>query len=114
MASKNMDETLNFVYLHYLTKRKDSLFWKNFNKNYPPPPEFQHKLDLLKENNLKHLDIEETKKSASFPIMSYLMIANGLKLFTKKINMTHYKDVTPNIKQYLSLINHTVVCLRQH
>ena len=37
--------------------------------------------------------------------MSYLMIANGLKLFTKKINMTHYKDVTPNIKQYLSLIN---------
>ena len=33
------------------------------------------------------------------------MIANGLKLFTKKINMTHYKDVTPNIKQYLSLIN---------
>ena len=105
MASKNMDETLNFVYLHYLTKRKDSLFWKNFNKNYPPPPEFQHKLDLLKENNLKHLDIEETKKSASFPIMSYLMIANGLKLFTKKINMTHYKDVTPNIKQYLSLIN---------
>ena len=105
MASKNMDETLNFVYLHYLTKRKDSLFWKNFNKNYPPPPEFQSKLDLLKENNLKHLDIEETKKSASFPIMSYLMVAHGLKLFTRKINIDHYKNVAPDIKQYLSLIN---------
>jgi tryptophan halogenase len=105
MVNKNMDETLNFVYLHYITKRKDSLFWKNFKKDYLPPPEFKDKLDLLKENNLKFFDIDEVKKTAFFPLSSYLMVANGLDLFTKKININYYENITPNINQYLNLIN---------
>ena len=103
MANKNMDETLNFVYLHYITKRKDSDFWKNFKKDYLPPIGFENKLNLLKENNLRFLDIEEVKKSASFTITSYLMIANGLKLFSKK-NTEYYENLVPNTEQYLDLI----------
>jgi tryptophan halogenase len=30
ICRNNMDEVLNFVYLHYITKRDDSDFWKNF------------------------------------------------------------------------------------
>lgn len=37
ICRNNMDEILSFVYLHYITKRKDSNFWINFKKNYPPP-----------------------------------------------------------------------------
>ena len=64
-----------------------------------------YKLDLLKENNLKFFDIDEVKKTAFFPLSSYLMVANGLDLFTKKININYYENITPNINQYLNLIN---------
>lgn len=104
MSNKNMDETLNFVYLHYLTKRNDSPFWKNFRKDYLPPKEFRYVLSLIRSNNLRYLDIEEFKKSASFPIISYFMVAYGLELFNKRPNITHYKNITPTIPQYLSII----------
>lgn len=104
MSNKNMDETLNFVYLHYLTKRNDSPFWKNFRKDYPPPTNFRHVLSLIRSGNLRFLDIEEVKKTAAFPISSYLMVAYGLGLFNKKPNMIYYKNIVPTISQYLDAI----------
>ena len=104
MSNKNMDETLNFVYLHYLCKRKDTPFWKNFRDNYPPPSSFKSTLSKIRSNNLRYLDIEEIKKSAAFPIMSYLMVAHGLGLPNKLPNTTHYENITPSIKQYKSMI----------
>jgi hypothetical protein len=43
--SNTLDKTMHFIYLHYITKRNDSEFWKNFRKDYPVPKEFSDLLD---------------------------------------------------------------------
>jgi tryptophan halogenase len=45
--NNNLDKILNFIYLHYITKRKDSEFWINI-KNYVPPKTFENQLESIK------------------------------------------------------------------
>jgi hypothetical protein len=105
IVNKNMEETLSFVYMHYLTKRKDSLFWKNFKKNNPIPKHFVEKLKIIKENNLRFLNSNEVKTTCTFPVVSFLQVCNGLKLFKKKIKLSHYENLKPSIKEYKKLID---------
>jgi tryptophan halogenase len=105
IVNKNMEETLSFVYMHYLTKRKDSLFWKNFKKNNPIPKHFVEKLEIIKENNLRFFNSNEVKTTCTFPIVSFLQVCNGLKLFKKKIKLSHYENLKPSIKEYKKLID---------
>lgn len=98
-----MDEISYFIYLHYNTKRKDSDFWKNVKKNYPCPPAFKPVLKAIKNNNLKYFDIQSTNRIVSgFPVTSYLKIANGLKLFNKKINIEGYENLKPSVQNIKS------------
>jgi tryptophan halogenase len=105
IVNKNMEETLSFVYMHYLTKRKDSLFWKNFKKNNPIPKHFVEKLEIIKENNLRFFNSNEVKTTCTFPVVSFLQVCNGLKLFKKKIKLSHYENLKPSIKEYKKLID---------
>jgi tryptophan 7-halogenase len=105
IVANNMDDKLNFVYLHYLTKRNDSEFWKNFRNNYPPPKKFETQLELIKENNLRYFDVEDTKTLSSFPLSSYLLISKGLELFEKPIKNFGYESVYPAPAKYQTMIN---------
>jgi len=105
IVANNMDDKLHFVYLHYLTKRNDSEFWKNFRNNYPPPKEFETRLELIKENNLRYFDVEDTRTLSSFPLSSYLLIAKGLELFEKPIKNSGYNSVYPAPNEYQLMIN---------
>jgi tryptophan halogenase len=106
VITNTMDEILYFVYLHYITKRKDTEFWKRFNKDYPCPPEFKSVLKAIKNNDLKHYDIKSTNRiQPGFSVTSYLQIANGLKLFNKKINIKEYENLVPSVDQVKELID---------
>lgn len=106
IITNTMDEILYFVYLHYITKRKDTEFWKRFNKDYPCPPEFKPVLKAIKNNDLKHYDIKSTNRiQPGFSVTSYLQIANGLKLFNKKINIKEYENLVPSVEQIKELID---------
>lgn len=106
IITNTMDEILYFVYLHYITKRKDTEFWKRFNKDYPCPPEFKGVLKAIKNNDLKHYDIKSTNRiQPGFSVTSYLQIANGLKLFNKKINIKEYENLVPSVEEIKELID---------
>ena len=101
-----MDDALNVVYLHYMTKRDDSPFWKDFRNNYKPPEKFVELLEKLKESNVRYTDI--TTPDAPFVLYSYLQIANGLDLFEKPFDNTNYENTIPTINQYKQMINDAV------
>jgi tryptophan halogenase len=104
IVENNMDDTLNFVYLHYITKKDNSEFWKNFKNNYPPPKKMQSMLDLIKDGNLRFFDINNTKTTSGFGLYSYLQVCYGLDMF-ETINHKNYENIVPNTNEYKKITN---------
>jgi tryptophan halogenase len=105
IVGNNMEDTLNFVYLHYITKRNDSEFWKNFKEDYPPPKKLAEMLDIIKSGNLRYYNTEDTKTTGSFSLNSFLQVCNGLEIFEKEINVSEYDTVVPGPSDYKQIIN---------
>jgi len=99
IIKNNTDETLNFIRLHYMTKRKDTEFWKNYNNDYKLPDSLEEKLEYIREGTLKNFNTDTIKTPLSFQLSSYLQVCNGLKLFEKSINIKGYEHITPTIKE---------------
>ena len=100
----SFDDTMNFVYLHYLTKRKDSPFWKDFRKKHPMPDSLKERFSLLEKCQLNPFNFQQNT-AASFSLYSYLHIARGLELFKQKPSMENYHNLTPSVKQYKTMID---------
>lgn len=109
LIGDSLDNILNFIYLHYVTKRKDSEFWLNF-KNYTIPNNFEYLLNLIKNNNLRTFDIPNNDKIhvAGFNLESFLEISNGLNIFEKEIEIDCYENVKPDIEEYKQIIDFNV------
>ena len=101
----NMEETLNFVYLHYITKRKDSKFWQEFQTKHKPPKTFEKRLEEMKNNNLRHFDIDNHKITASFKITSYMQVCHGLEIPNKQIDITGFENISPTPNEYKKIID---------
>ena len=106
ITGNNMKETLGFIYLHYLVKRKDSQFWIDFPKKYKAPKFFEKKINKLKENNIRHFDCVDTMITAQFRMSSYIQVAQGLGVAEKPINMENFKNIQPSVKEYKKLIDY--------
>lgn len=100
------DEILHFVYLHYLTNRRDSEFWKNFRENYPPPEKFQHMLEIIKDSRIRYHDTYNITQDNAFDLYSYLYVCKGLDLFEKDFNLSGYENISPSVEEYKKIIDH--------
>jgi hypothetical protein len=105
IVGNNMEDTLSFVYLHYLTKRNDSEFWKNFRENYPPPKKLTGMLEIIKENNLRYFNTQDTRTTGNFPMGSFLQVCLGNEFFEKEINIKGYENVQPSPFEYKKIID---------
>lgn len=94
IISHDVEGIMHFIYLHYLTKRKDTDFWKTFQERHPVPQKFEETLNLIYENNLREKDC------VYFSATDYLEICNGLKIFKQPIDMGGYENLTPSIAEY--------------
>ena len=99
LISNNMDEILNFVYLHYITKRNDSDFWKNFKHRHPVPKKLIETLDAIKDGNLNYLYLQKEFKTAYFSLESHIQIGIGLEL-SEKFNLDGYRSLSPTVEEY--------------
>lgn len=104
IVGNNMEDTLNFVYLHYITKRSDSDFWRNFKENYPPPKKIKDMLDLLKDGNLRYYNTNDTRTTGNFALNSFLQVCNGLGIINN-ININGYENIIPSPNEYKILMN---------
>jgi tryptophan halogenase len=73
---KKNHEVLEFVYLHYLTKRNDSEFWRNFRERSLVPDGLLEKLELWNEV----APGEYVDSNSVFSLSSWLHISDGLGL----------------------------------
>jgi tryptophan halogenase len=96
LVANVLEGVTHFIYLHYLTKRNDSEFWRNFRERYPVPQKFEEVLQLIYENNLRSVDVE----SFPFHIVDFLEICNGLEMFKQPIDMEGYENLTPSVAEY--------------
>jgi len=107
MVTDSMDNTLNFVYLHYLSKRNDTEFWKTFKQKYKTPEKFKETLELLRENNLRNFNLE----SHPFNSLSFIQVCEGLKISDKKIIVDNNNNIFPTIEMYKDVIDK--LCVQQ-
>jgi len=108
MIGNEVDEKMNFVYLHYMTKRNDSNFWKEFRQKHPMPDRLKKLWPFIVNNNLRHHQINDPMCPSKFPIMSYLWICQGLELFESRGNLLEYENVEPSPEIYKEIINHAI------
>jgi len=90
LVANNNDAILNFIYLHYLTKRNDSLFWKEFQLKNKMPKGLQDTLDDIKCGCLDKFSLPQ-KTTSSFGLQSYMYIIEGLEI-TKNLSNTEAHD----------------------
>ena len=106
LCTEHMDEILYFVYLHYITKRKDSKFWLNFQNDYPVPEKYHDVLELVKANEIRYFDTYTSiTNDNQFSLYSYLCVCDGLELFDKDINLKGYENLRPSINDYKYIID---------
>lgn len=114
IIGNEVDEKMNFVYLHYMTKRNDSKFWKEFRNKHPMPPRLKKLWPYIKENNLRYYQINDAMCPAKFPLMSYLWICNGLELFENPGDMTSYENIKPHPEIYRAIIDDAILHAPDH
>ena len=108
IIGNEVDEKMNFVYLHYMTKRSDSEFWREFREKHPMPNRLAKLWPYIKENNLRYYQVNDVMCPAKFPIMSYLWVCKGLELFENNIEMSRHGEIHPSPEIYQGIIDHAI------
>jgi len=107
LVANNNDNLLGFLYLHYMTKRNDSPFWKEFKNKNKMPEHLNYFIERIKDSSLNLVDITNTKGNAYFSYTSYLLVSQGLGLISNKKDMTFYK-VIPSINEYKDILKQNI------
>tara|TARA_X000000950_G_scaffold187809_1_gene227170 strand:+ start:1313 stop:2791 length:1479 start_codon:yes stop_codon:yes gene_type:complete len=112
MGNSN-DDVLAFLYLHYMTKRKDSDFWINFKNNTTPPKKLKERLLHLKESNFIPHNFDLHKCVAGFDLGNYIVVSYGLGLLNTN-TIKPILELSPKVGEYKSMMLHSLDRLNLH
>jgi tryptophan halogenase len=104
VMNNTQEHILNFVYFHYITKRQDSPFWKEFRQKNTIPKGFEETLQNIIEANFREYNFNGNHAVAGFDIMSFLQVGSGLEVFENDININGYENLQPSPEEYKSII----------
>lgn len=96
------DRILNFLYLHYMVKRNDTLFWKEFKNKNISPKNFDILFNKLKNASLNAYDFSTDQNI--FPLYSWLVVGKGLDIIEEDMNISGY-EIEPSIDDYKLFID---------
>lgn len=86
---KRNEDVRDFLYLHYLTSRQDSKFWKEFRQRHPMISSVQEDLELL--TNFSNVRLTNDL----FGNLSWIQVSHGLNL----LDTSRYKETFQNVDQ---------------
>jgi tryptophan halogenase len=86
-VNKMNDDVLDFLYFHYITRRKDSTFWKEYLPTTTIPSSLETKLIHWENSTYEINDF----KTNPFGLPSWLQVGFGLDLFNKEPFITQLK-----------------------
>lgn len=107
-AKISWDIIADFIYLHYITKRKDSKFWQEFRYKTKPRKDILQIIELLKANRLKHTDIGTVTGMTGFGLQSYYQVGYGLELNDPIDSLGRYSNIVPSMEENSNRINDLV------
>lgn len=110
IINANIDDAMTFIYLHYITKRNDSEFWRNFKNKTVVPKKLQEIFYLIKEGNLRSTDTPVN----SFSLTSYLFVCDGLDMFENPVCINKYENIIPSPALYKEIINDRYLKSQSH
>jgi tryptophan halogenase len=87
------EEVVEFLVLHYMTKRNDSNFWKEFRQKNEIPDSVLEKIELT--NHLLSIDIEQNR-SLVFQKYSWIEVCDGLDLINNDIYLRNLYKIFEN------------------
>ena len=94
------DSILNFLYFHYMTKRTDSLFWREFRQKNKPPKDLENLINNIQNCSFHNYDFNIEEQNYSFNYKNYLQVAKGLELLNKKFELNSYGNLIPSHTEY--------------
>lgn len=83
-VENEMQQILDFIYMHYMTNKQDNDFWINFTKNNIIPETLEEKIFLLNNSTL-----DLAKNLNVFSSWSYYVVAHGIGL----LDLNNIKDI---------------------
>jgi len=107
------DSLVDFIYFHYLCKRKDTVFWKKFRLKNKMPSSLKNIINRL-DKNILHFDFSNqySNESRLFCVRSYIEVGGGLK-FIKKTSLEGI-NISPSRKEYLQMVKNKVKVAKKH
>jgi tryptophan 7-halogenase len=99
-VAENNDNVLCFLYLHYLGKRKDSLFWKEFKNKTEMPEGLKSILNNIQDGSFNLVHLLSSKGDVYFSYVGHILVSNGLGLIKKNKEMLFY-NTYPSIEEYI-------------
>ena len=104
LIGQDVDEKMEFVYLHYLTKRQDSAFWRDFREKTVLPQRIARLLPFIKRGDLKFHNLRSADLPSHFALRSYVSVCAGLGLFEKPMAIEHLDTIEPAPAAYKAQI----------
>jgi tryptophan halogenase len=102
-ALKMNNEIADFIYFHYMSKRKDTKFWQKFTYDNAPDS-LKHKLDLWKERFPNNYDNGEFWSTYSWLVVGLGIDAINKTLIEKYIeNSNKYKESINDYNYFVSI-----------
>lgn len=104
-----MESIRSFIYFHYMTKRKDSDFWREFRKEASMPKSLKR---ILHEEKLEDVNWAQLEKGlCRFSVSSYLAVGSGVGIIS---NMPYFPNVYPSAEEYKKEIEYRASVAKSH
>lgn len=106
IITTSVDEVMQFIFLHYYTKRQDSDFWREFKDKNEIPPKLIDRIEAIKDANFRSFDIVGSRHSMIyFNLSSWLSVCKGLEMFESPMFNDHQSKVKPTAIEYREIFN---------
>lgn len=99
--TKDCDEILNIIYLHYMTDKTNTNFWKNFTINNEMPESL--KKDIESVNSYTHVE----GKNNFFKSRSYYAIMDGNNIIDRSLLKNIYDEKLKKYYEHVKIENET-------
>ena len=110
---KETQEIVDFLYLHYVTNKTNTVFWKNFTKNNKMPEAISYVLEVCKDKVL--FDNSDLTYNLNFRSLNYHYILIGNKIINNDIIKKNANFILNDFKkqQYENIINNQNIMIEQ-
>jgi tryptophan halogenase len=105
---KETQQVVDFLYLHYVTNKKNNVFWENFTKNNKMTENIHYLLNIYKD---KPLGVEfDFYNNTFFNLTSYYYLLIGNKILDNEIlkNTSNYLLNDIKKQEYESILNEQI------